>query len=188
MFVKAIIPAVILFLISISATVLSLEEPKYAAVQQLGEVEIRQYESTIQARTPMNDDVSDTQGFRALANYIFGGNDREQEIAMTAPVEIQLAEDGYMAFTLPSEFDMATLPEPDLANVTLLEVPGRRVAAIPFSGWATDGKVSEMTEKLMAVLAENEIKTVGPPSVNQYDPPMTLPWNRRNEIIIEVLP
>lgn len=126
--------------------------------------------------------------FRRLANYIFGGNTQEQSIAMTAPVETRRTEDGYMAFTMPGQYRMEDLPAPLDDTVTLHAVPSRILAAITFGGWATDGRVARHTQSLLQTLVSQDIETVGPPSLNQYNPPWTPPWSRRNEVVIEVRP
>lgn len=64
-----------------------IEEPGFDLLDQFGAVEIRHYEPTIQAQTILASDAATTSGFRRLAGYIFGGNDRGMEIAMTAPVQ-----------------------------------------------------------------------------------------------------
>ena len=167
----------------------AIEEPSFELLDTVEEVELRQYAPTIQARTPMQVDDSSSSGFKRLAGYIFGGNAQEQSIAMTAPVEQSMAAaDAYMAFTMPSEHAMAELPAPNDSNVSLHEVPARTVAAISFSGWATGGKVEKMTRELMRTLEANGIETVGPPSLNQYNPPWTPPWMRRNEVVVEIAP
>ena len=50
------------------------------------------------------------------------------------------------------------------------------MAALSFRGWATDGKVERMTQVLFRTLEENDIETIGPPALNQYNPPWTMPW------------
>lgn len=165
-----------------------IEEPAWQLVTQVDGVEIRQYAPTIQARTPMTASEGSSSGFRRLAGYIFGGNDREQSIAMTAPVEQTLQTDApIMAFTLPAQYARDELPTPDDDSVSLVSVPQRTMAAIRFSGWATDGQVDARTDELLAVLAEHGVRHTGTPTLNQYNPPWTLPFLRRNEIMVEVL-
>jgi hypothetical protein len=165
------------------------EEPQWTLIEKLGDVELRQYGPLVQARTSMPPGRSSSSGFRQLADYIFGGNAREQSIAMTAPVEQTLQDDGgYMAFTMPAEHALEDLPQPDDDAVSLHAVPARTVAAISFSGWATSGKVEAMTGELLDTLEQHGIEPQGPPSLNQYNPPWTPPWKRRNEIVVEIAP
>ncbi len=163
-----------------------VEEPAYTSLGELDEVELRRYAPSIQARTSLADSGQTNSGFRRLAGYIFGGNDREMEIAMTAPVEETLEEEPTMAFTMPSEHRMEDLPAPDDESVELVAVPERTVAVIAFSGWATGGKVADKTEELLATLESNGIEATGSPSLNQYNPPWTPPFMRRNEIMVAI--
>jgi hypothetical protein len=165
----------------------SIEEPAWTLVAQLESVEIRRYEPFIQARTPMDDKSRSSNGFRTLADYIFGGNAQEQSIAMTAPVEERLSDTGaYMAFTMPSQYSMEELPKPTNTLVTLHEVPSRTMAVVQFSGWARESVVEEQTSLLLDTLAANGWVAVGTPSLNQYNPPWTPPWSRRNEVMVQV--
>jgi hypothetical protein len=135
----------------------------------------------------MDDKSQTSSGFRTLADYIFGGNAQAQSIAMTAPVEETLADnDAYMAFTLPSQYSMEDLPEPTNTLVTLHEVPARTMAVVQFSGWARDAVVEEQTRALLDILAASGWVVVGTPSLNQYNPPWTPPWSRRNEVMVQV--
>ena len=164
------------------------EEPAWTLVNELEEVEIRQYPPLIQARTAIDTQARSSTGFRTLANYIFGGNAQEQSIAMTAPVEETLTQDDpYMAFTMPAEYDLEDLPEPTDNLVTLHTVPARTMAVIRFSGWAREAAVAKHERTLLETLATHGWKTVGAPSLNQYNPPWTPPWSRRNEIMVEVV-
>ncbi|MDX1736159.1 MAG: heme-binding protein [Halioglobus sp.] len=167
----------------------SIEEPAWSPVAQLEAVEIRQYEPVIQARTAIGQEGRSTSGFRTLADYIFGGNAREQSIAMTAPVEELLAErDAYMAFTMPAEYGLEELPEPTDGQVTLHPVPARTMAVVSFSGWARSAVVARKTRLLFETLEGSDWEPVGSPSLNQYNPPWTPPWSRRNEVTVEVRP
>ena len=163
-----------------------VEEPAFTALGSIAAVEFRRYQPSIQARTPLAHSGQTNSGFRRLAGYIFGGNDQDMEIAMTAPVEETLEAEPTMAFTLPSEHRMEDLPAPDDGTVELVEVPERTVAVIAFSGWATDGKIEDKAAELLTTLQTHEIEVVGVPSLNQYNPPWTPPFMRRNEIMVAV--
>ena len=165
----------------------SIEEPRYELVQALGEIEIRQYEPVIQAVTQLPESSASSEGFRRLAGFIFGGNEREQQISMTAPVQETLGTSKpMMAFTMPAQYSFDQLPTPADERVALMEVPAKTVAVVTFSGWATEAKVARYESVLREVLRQNAIEATGSSSLNQYNPPWTLPFLRRNEIMIEI--
>ena len=91
-----------------------------------------------------------------------------------------------MAFTLPAEYALDELPAPNDERVSIVEVPERTVAAVRFSGWATGFKVARMQKKLLATLRSHGIQAVGTPVLNQYNPPWTAPFLRRNEVSVEI--
>lgn len=178
--------AITLFVSSTSA----IEEPNYSLVAAWDEpdVEIRDYDARILATTQMNE--GQNSGFRVLAGYIFGGNEREQEIAMTAPVQRTMPgkEGAEMAFVVPREYSMEELPAPDDTRVQFREEPAYRAAVIRFSGWVNDKKAERHWQTLVAFLKEQGIQPLGDPTLNQYNPPWTPPFMRRNEIIVAVMP
>ncbi len=163
----------------------SIEEPQYELLGKLGEVEIRRYAPSIQAVTELPDYGG--KGFRRLAGYIFGGNDQEQSIAMTAPVQETIGSgEREMAFTMPSEYAYDELPAPDDNAVSLREIEARTVAVILFSGLAGDAKTERKWQELSSALSEAGIATTSSPMLNQYNPPWTLPFLRRNEVMVEI--
>ena len=178
--------AITLFVSSTSA----IEEPTYSLVVAWDDpdVEIRDYNSRILVTTQMNE--GQNTGFRALAGYIFGGNEKEQEIAMTAPVQRTMPgiEDAEMAFLVPREYSIEELPTPDDTRVQFREEPAYRAAVIRFSGWVNDQKAERYWQTLSTFLKEQGIQPLGDPTVNQYNPPWTPPFMRRNEIIVAVMP
>jgi hypothetical protein len=166
----------------------AIEEPSYALVASWDEpdIEIRDYDPRLLATTKMTE--GQNSGFRVLAGYIFGGNDAEQEIAMTAPVQRTMPgqKNAEMAFVVPRAFSMDDLPEPDDTRVQFREEPAFRAAVIRFSGWVNDKKAEQYWQTLTVFLRKKGIQPLGEPTLNQYNPPWTPPFMRRNEIIVAV--
>ena len=178
-------------LISLVASVMAtqaiaIEEPVYQVEKawEAEQIEIRAYAARVMAVTGMADD-SDS-GFRVLAGYIFGGNAEEQKIAMTAPVQQSMAGEKEMAFMIPAEYALEDLPEPEDERVSFREAPAYTAAVIQFSGWASADKADENWQQLRQFLIAEGIDITGEPTLNQYNPPWTLPFMRRNEIIVPV--
>lgn len=108
-----------------------------------------------------------------------------QKIAMTAPVTVESSAGRWrVGFVMPSRYSMATLPTPNNPDVTLREIPEQKTAAIVFAGFAGEGKVKAKTEALLAWMASRGLEPVSTPQLARYDPPWTLPFFRRNEILI----
>jgi hypothetical protein len=187
--VGAITGFIFFMLTGVSSMANSVEEPQYSVLDSIDDIEIRRYEAVVQAVTTLPGSSHTSEGFRRLAGFIFGGNDQQKKIAMTAPVQETLsAARPEMAFTMPDEYTLEDLPTPDDSRVSLHKVPARVVAVVTFSGWATAGRIARFEGQLRATLEQNAIEVAGDASLNQYNPPWTLPFLRRNEIVIEVKP
>jgi hypothetical protein len=170
-----------------SAMAQVIEEPEYAVLYKLGDVELREYMPTVQAVTTLANSSATTKGFRRLASFISGGNENSQSIAMTAPVQETLGvNQPEMAFTMPRELVIGDLPAPDDGNVRLVELPGRYIAAISFSGWATEGRIAKYAKLLKSTLYAEGVEATGPLTLSQFNPPWTAPFLRRNEIVVEI--
>ena len=121
---------------------------------------------------------------------------RSEKIAMTAPVNIEPQGDSVkgimhsqrwrVQFSMPSKYSMASLPKPLDPAVTLREVPGKRYAVLVFSGFAGEDKVQQKTEELLVWLNGKSRRAISAPQLARYNPPWTLPFLRRNEILVEV--
>ena len=185
-FVRAITPALALLAPLFATTVNAIEEPAYTVERawESEQIEIRRYAPRVMAVTTMQG--NDDDGFRVLAGYIFGGNAAEQKIAMTAPVQQSMAGESEMAFMMPAEYALEDLPTPDDERVAFEEAPAYTAAVIQFSGWASADKADEHWQRLRQFLIAEEIDIAGEPTLNQYNPPWTLPFLRRNEIIVPV--
>jgi len=179
-------------------------EPDFTVERRLGGVEIRQYGPRIAAETTIDADEEKarSEGFRRLAGYIFGGNttktkiamtapvsqQQSEKIAMTAPVAAQRADSGewVIRFFMPAEHSMDTLPTPKDDRVRLVTVPAERVAVLRFSGTASLEALATRTDELLNTLRTNDIKTKSTPFSWFYDPPWTLPFRRRNEVVVSL--
>ena len=172
---------------SVMATqAIAIEEPVYQVEKawEAEQIEIRAYAPRVMAVTGMDEDTDG--GFRVLAGYIFGGNAEEEKIAMTAPVQQSMAGEKEMAFMMPAEYALEDLPAPEDQRVSFREAPAYTAAVIQFSGWASAEKADEKWQQLRGFLISEGIDITGEPTLNQYNPPWTLPFMRRNEIIVPV--
>lgn len=106
------------------------EEPPYLKRSLTANVEIRQYGPRVAAETVVDADEEPARniGFRRLARYIFGGNQREESISMTAPVAQPRSQGGRstIRFFMPAKWTLETLPQPNDDVVQLVTVPARR--------------------------------------------------------------
>lgn len=179
-------------------------EPAFEVVSRFNDLELRRYAPYVVAETRVEGEYrrSLNEGFRRLAGYIFGGNRSQVKIAMTAPVSAQ--HDGekipmtapvsaqrdeqswVVTFAMPAGSRIATLPLPNDQRVSLRELPARRVVALRFRGWASAKDVEKKTAELLAALPSTGLVPRGVPTIAQYNPPWTLPFFRRNEILVEV--
>jgi len=186
----------------------STEEPNYSLLQNEDRFEVREYEALVIAETLVDSDFDDAGNiaFRRLFAYISGDNETAAEIAMTAPV---MAHDengssgekismtapvtgeetprGWrFAFVLPSGYRLATAPVPGNPDVRLEQVPARKVAVLRYSGSWNETAYEDNLEKLQQWMRRNQLEADSLPRVAGYDPPWTLPFLRRNEVMIDI--
>lgn len=168
---------------------MAVEEPKFEILERFGDVEIRQYGPVVIAETEVEGEfgAAGNEGFRRAASYIFGGNQKNQKINMTAPV-LQEEKDGKkrVAFVMPQEEKFTTLPRPNDSRVNLKEVPARKMAALKYSGTWSEERYQEKVKELLDLLKSKNLKSKGEPVLARYNPPW-IPWFlRRNEVLIEL--
>jgi hypothetical protein len=106
---------------------------------------------------------------------------------MTAPVTVTPIPTGWrLHFVMPSQEKFDTLPKPINSQVSLRRVSEHDMVSIRFSGWATANAIKENTDRLIEWARARQLTMVGAPQVARYNDPFTLPWRRRNEILIEI--
>ncbi len=201
-------------LLTLPGVAMATEEPEYTILNQVDNFELRRYDPQIVAQTWVTGDqkAASNKGFKILADYIFGNNtapsgesskismtspvkmqpqradsDQSQKIAMTSPVAMQ-EQDGKwrVRFVMPSKYTMQTLPKPNNSEVSIIEIPAKTYGVIKFSGLTGEEKVATKTAQLKEWM--QNLNIVGTPEMARYNPPWTLPFMRRNEIMIEYQP
>jgi len=110
-------------------------------------------------------------------------------IAMTTPVAMagRLSDPQAVwtiRFTLPAQWTLADLPRPRDAHVRLAERPARRVLVLRFAGAPGDALLAEKAAEITALARAQGLHAAGPVEFQFYDPPLTLPFNRRNEAVL----
>lgn len=168
------------------------EEIEYKVLNKENNIEVRQYAPYIKAKISFDNKKDfEKEAFRALFKYISGSNIVNQEIDMTAPVfinENNKTNRYSMSFVLPAKFTMESAPIPVDERIKLKFVDSKLKAAIRFSGYMWDYKVEKYTTDL-----KNWIKSNGEYEISSnayragYNPPLTLPFNRRNEILLDLV-
>ena len=153
-------------------------------------------------------DEAGKNAFRILAGYIFGDNTAAEKMAMTAPVESRPSAKGEkMSMTAPvtassasdphlttytfvmeRKYTLQTLPVPNDDRIRIRTVPERTMAVRRYSGRWTEDKYLQNEKSLQLALDANGIQTIGLPVLARYNSPFSLPFMRRNEVMIEITP
>lgn len=187
--------------------VMATEEPKYELIEKSGDFELRQYHPMLIAEVLVegNMDQASSKGFRLIADYIFGNNvtktgdsgkikmtapvtiePKSEKISMTVPVTLENISDKWrVTFVMPSKYTLNTIPSPNNKRVILREIPARQVAILRFSGFANETNTAENTQDLLKWMDKRDLIPIGSTELARYNPPWTLPFLRRNEIIAE---
>lgn len=196
-----------LILFIFTENVMAAPEPKFDLLEKSDAFELRQYHPMIIAEVVVEGDMdqASSTGFRLIANYIFGNNKSQSgesaKIAMTTPVTMQPkpekiamstpvtltsdTEKWRVNFVMPAQYTMDTLPVPNNSQVILRQVPARKVAVLRFSGLVDAEKTVQKTKELLTWMAAKKLEASPvEPELARYNPPWTLPFLRRNEIII----
>jgi len=170
-----------------------IETPEYKIISKHEGFEVRRYSDMVIATTKVQADYknSTSSGFRRIASYIFGGNDKEMKIAMTAPVIADCPSEGLksynISFVMPKEHSIKDLPKANISEVSIQKESLGEVAVLSFGGWASESRSTGYQKKLSELLTKNKIEKKGGFMIAQYNSPWTLPPLRKNEVMVRML-
>ncbi len=179
------------------------KEPEFVLLQEHESIQVRRYKPMVVAEIAMKGsrEAAIKDGFRVLADYIFGHNLPNETLDMTAPVTQQKTIDMMapvtqqktegkdiwaIRFVMPETYTLETLPKPVDCRIKLLEIPSKQYIVIRFPGFAIENNISHHLKKLEAYVHKAKVKTQDAPLFAFYNPPWTLPFLRRNEIMLEI--
>ena len=183
---------------------MAYEEAKYTVLRKSGDFELRQYEPRITAETLVEGDFEEVgnEGFRRLFKYISGENLKKQSISMTTPVSQEASSEKIamtapvgqervgtawrVAFLMPSAYTLETLPQPLDPKVVLKMTPALLAATVTYSGTWSRKRYEEKKALLETFMKEQGLQPLGEPVFARYNPPFTLWFLRRNEVLIPV--
>ena len=199
-----LIAVIVVLLITGANIAMATEEAPYTVLKADDIFELREYPPQILAEIIVDGELEDAgnKAFRPLFRYISGDNKSRDKIAMTVPVSqehkgekismtapvSQQSIQGKWAvgFMMPASYTMETLPIPDDTNIKLRQVPARRLAVVRYSGFWSEEKYLLHREKLEKWIKDNRYTVTGEAVWARYNPPFTLWFMRRNEILIPV--
>ena len=119
----ASLPIIVTYVFWRTYTEKAIYNPEYTIISKEKSIEIREYENMnimlTSRKLPYRE--ATYSGFRALASYIFGSNDRSEEIPMTAPVFTSMPDDETIniSFVISDEYQINNQPIPLLHNLHL---------------------------------------------------------------------
>lgn len=91
-----------------------------------------------------------------------------------------------VAFIMPPGRTLDDLPQPADERVSLREIPAHRALALQFSGYADREEIAERANALRDFAEAQGLAPDGAPTYAGYNPPWTLPWFRRNEVLLKL--
>lgn len=203
-----ILVLLLIWVIGSYVVIWSIEEPSYSVIEEKDGYEIREYKPYIKAETVATGTYAEAtnQGFRIIADYIFGNNISKESISMTTPVlesprpnqsekismttpVLETANDTNgrtIAFVLPAKYTIDTLPRPNNPAVKITSVASRKVAVLRFGWYPSETRVEQKKSQLSGFLTRDGKRIIGPIETARYNPPLSMPLTLRNEIIIPI--
>ena len=169
--------------------VFKTEKQAYRVIKKEAGFEIRFYPAATMATVyskGVNYKSVASSGFNKQAKFIFGGNQQKESISMTAPVIMRITDKGSsMSFVMPQKYNEIALPTPNDAQIEIKKSQPAYFAAISFSGYANDEKITVYHEKLAGMLKEKNILRKEGFYFLGYNAPFQF-IGRTNEIIIPI--
>lgn len=182
------------------------EQQRYEVVGRGPGFELRRYPAHLVAEVEVDGSFegAGSTAFRPLAAYIGGQNRANRSLAMTAPV-LQRRDDTddtlaaaetmttqtspgryVVAFVMPRGSTRESLPDPGDDRVAIRAVPEELAAVARYSGRWTSNSYLQQTGQLLRAVRDAGLETTGPPRFARFDPPWTLWFRRRNEVVVPV--
>ena len=126
-------------------------EPSYNLIDHQENIEIRDYSNYIVAKYSIagDNDQLENNMFRVLASYIFGDNESNKSISMTAPVTTFTDQNQHhMLFYMLDANASDDLPKPLNKDIKIEKFSLNKCAVISFSWYVNERKIRKYQNKL----------------------------------------
>ena len=173
---------------------MAYEEPTYEIVFVTDGYEVRRYQDRLAAQVSGSSATNSV--FRKLFKYISGANTASEKVAMTVPVAqsvsiemtvpVVTSSKPYMQFFLPSSFTPETAPVPTDPGIKIVNVEGGYYAVLEYSGRSTNANFDKQQRILVNSLDRDGVTQKSTPIMATYNGPLTLPFMRRNEVMVMI--
>ena len=172
----------------------NVEQAEYIVIEKTEDYEIREYSPHIIAEVTIQDNYENprNEGFRIIAEYIFGNNKVNTSIAMTAPVMIkndfknENMKNNVVSFFMPKSYNIDTLPKPNDNRIKIIPVPAKRYLVSSFSWYRSENKIKNEQDNLRRYAKRDNIKINDDFIYAGYNAPWTPPWMTRNEVLVQL--
>lgn len=105
----------------------------------------------------------------------------------TAPYRLRERDDGVtVGVFLPPDYTVETAPVPTNSSVSVRYAPPRTLAVRPFAWRASDGRTRDTEDALLLALDDYDLDPASDPVRFRYDPPLTPPFLRHDELAVEL--
>jgi len=142
-------------------------------------------------RIPMTSPVLSTVAPRAPllpsgSTSLEASGELERGVGVLPIADVMAAGPRQVDFVMPGGLTLADLPIPDDAQVRIVPVPGRRIAALGFRGRYGGDIPAHKRNELLFLAKVAHLRPRSEVWFAGYDAPSTLPVLRRNEVMVEL--
>ena len=163
----------------------SYESAPYTVVSKSGQFEVRDYPTLTIVEGSM---ASRDNTFMKLFRFITGRNEKNQQIAMTTPVFMtNEQQEEKMCFVMPATMKTEDVPKPNDTSLNVREMQAAQFATYTYSGRMTKHNEQEALQQLKDWLQKEQKSYEGSPIYAYFDGPFTLPWFKRNEVMLKLV-
>ena len=163
----------------------NVKEANYILLKEINDIEIRKYSKSLNASYHDNSKENRNNYFKNLAAYIFGENDKSENISMTSPVTMKLHGNKEMIFRMPEKYSINTIPKPNNNEIKIFEIEPCIKAAIKYGGYSNKRIEEIKIEQLKNTLLKNNLTHDNKFEVLVYNSPYKI-LNRKNEITVNL--
>ncbi|WP_321421292.1 heme-binding protein [uncultured Methanobacterium sp.] len=137
---------------------------------------------------PVTEESVDSEKIPMAAPVTEESVDESEKIPMTVPVTEEKSDSHVyrISFTMPSNYTLDTLPEPEDKRIKFKEVKNQKMAVLRFKGRVNHKLADKEMEELKNWLEKNDIKPKSNFIIAQYNHPAVPGFFRKNEVMVKI--